>query len=204
MDENPKSRHRWFRFSLRTLLLLVTVCSGLFGWLGMHVRHTREQWNAVRRIERLRCVVCYESKSPKWLLDLIGIDLFADVTSVYTFGENFFDVDFAQIRGFTHVKLLTLGDARITDDGLANLERLTELRYLSLDGTQISDAGLAHLEQLTKLRHLNLSNTQITDAGLVHLRGLTRLKDLDLRDTQVTDTGCDELQTALPNLQILR
>ena len=31
MDENSKSKRRWFRFSLRTLLVLVTIASAGFG-----------------------------------------------------------------------------------------------------------------------------------------------------------------------------
>jgi hypothetical protein len=69
---------------------------------------------------------------------------------------------------------------------------------------EVGDAGLAHLKGLTELRELNLRSTKVTDAGLAHLRGLTGLRKLDLRHTKVTAAGVQDLQKALPVVQIAR
>lgn len=204
MGQSTKPHRRRFRFSLRMLLLAVAVCGAAFGWLGAIVRHTVEQERAVRAIERLRCVICFESKTPRWLQKLLGIDPFAKVTSVLTYGENFSDAAFTNLQGFVHVRLLTLGDANISDEGLRRLRDFKELQYLGLERTPISDAGLAHLEGLTRLQRLQLTDTQITDAGLAHLRGLRQLGELNLAGTKVTDAGCQELQAAIPDLRIVR
>ena len=42
MEENPKPRRRWFRFSLRTMLVLVTVISVYLGWAANWKRQRRE------------------------------------------------------------------------------------------------------------------------------------------------------------------
>jgi len=63
---------------------------------------------------------------------------------------------------------------------------------------------LVHLNGLTKLLVLDLRGTQVTDAGLAHLKGLTNLSKLDISFTQVSDAGVQELQQALPSLDIRR
>jgi len=44
----------------------------------------------------------------------------------------------------------------------------------------------------------------ITDAGLVHLTGLINLQTLALARTQVTNNGVNEIQQALPSVQVHR
>ena len=120
------------------------------------------------------------------------------------------DATLANLKRLTHLKKLTLNDAKLTDPGF--LETMTELEELDLNDSPVSDAGLAHLKGLTGLRILELVGTNITDAGLAHLKGLTSLQDLYLGDLQVeyggcmkiTDVGVQELQTALPRLRISR
>jgi hypothetical protein len=54
------------------------------------------------------------------------------------------------------------------------------------------------------LVRLSLQQTTITDAGLKYLRGLNRLQKRSLEGTAVTDAGIQELQRALPGLDIYR
>ena len=60
MDEKPKSRRRWLQISLRTLLILMTIVSGAFGWLGLKAKQAREQRFAVAKILELRGDVYYD------------------------------------------------------------------------------------------------------------------------------------------------
>jgi len=85
---NPsKPRRRWFQFSLRTLLVLLTV---LCVWLGVTVNRARKQREAVAAIEALGGYVRYEYQygsgqeppGPKWLRELIGEEYFVSVVYV--------------------------------------------------------------------------------------------------------------------------
>ena len=65
-----KPRRRWFQFSLRTLMVLVTV---LCVWLGLVSERARKQREAVAAIEALGGWVWYdyqnsgqEPPGPKW------------------------------------------------------------------------------------------------------------------------------------------
>ena len=58
---NPsKPRRRWFQYSLRTLLVLVTVLCVFCVWLGLVSERARKQREAVAAIEAMGGVVYYD------------------------------------------------------------------------------------------------------------------------------------------------
>ena len=112
----------------------------------------------------------------EWLVDRLGIDCFGSVVHV-EFSVFSHDMTGVELEGFG-----------------ASL-RSYRRRF---------DEALAHVGRLRRLQELGLSTSEVTDAGLKHLMGLTALKKLDLENTNVTDAGAQELQKALPKLEILR
>jgi hypothetical protein len=218
MEEKPKPKRRWFRYSLRTLLLLVTVISVGFGWLGIKVRQAQRQKEAVETIRKSNCFVAYDYQidshdfydsretppGPVWLHKLFGIDFFGNVDCVFWRKSEIADADLVRLKEFTHLRFLHLDHPEIVDADLVHVQAFAKLKSLNLDKTQITDAGLAKLQSLTQLERLCLSETQVTDAGLAKLQALTKLKYVQLQNTQVTDAGCDELKKSLPNLTINR
>lgn len=227
MSQEPKPRRR-FRFSLRTLLLLVAICSVGFGWLGYKMRQASQQWEAVRAMQKSEFTVFYDYEfdtdgnhnyrtippTPAWLRKLFGDDFFANVAGVGLKDRPVTDADFAHLQELTHLKILELTNAeitngrltylrgmsqlqalslsknsQITDDGVAIIQKLKQLKRLFLSETHVTDAGLTHLEPLSNLVWLDLGETQVTDAGLVHLQKMADLRNLFLTGTQVTDAG---------------
>jgi hypothetical protein len=200
---NAKPKRRWFRFSVRTLLILVAIVSVGFGWLGHKMRQGERQREIVEMIKKLRGSVTYDYEfdsegfeaahpkppAPAWLAKLLGIDFFASVVAVNVDGSSFRDSDWMHILGLTELERLSLGGTQITDAGLMHLYRFTKLKLLNLHDTQITDAGLVHLRALPVLQRLTLNRTKVTDAGLVHLRDLTHLQVLFLGSTSTTDAG---------------
>jgi hypothetical protein len=216
-DSKPK--RRWFRFSLRTLLLLMAIACVGFSWFGYKLRQAERQRAAVESLEKLGISVTYDYQmgsnrfgalqptppGPEWLRKSLGIDFVADVTDLRLFHNALTDSEAEHLQGLTRLKALDLSATQITDAALVHLEGLTQLTKLNLAGTKITSAGLMHLQGLTKLEVLFLTNTQITDSGLEHFRGLKKLKTLYMsRTPQVTDVGCAELQKSLPKLEIVR
>jgi hypothetical protein len=90
-----------------------------------------------------------------------------------------------------------------TDETLAHLHPFADAKVVVLAETKITDAALGHLAEFRELRHLDLSRTAVTDAGLPQLAGLTQLELLQLAGTQVTPAGIAELQKSLPDCAIL-
>jgi hypothetical protein len=189
-SSQPKSRHRWFRFSLRAMLLMVTL---LCMWLGVTANRANQQRRAAERIKAAGGDVGYDyeidenhnwrhddpsAPSPKWLSDIIGVDYSATVVDVHLH-----DLD---------------------DDSLAALVSLPHLRSLVIfDGPNVTDARLERLQELPRLERLQpWMCDRLTDAGLQHLAGLKHLSHLIVSGAKITPAGLRELQKAMPNLII--
>ena len=50
---DPKSKLQWFQFSLKTLLIVVTLVAIPCSWLAVKLKEAKEQREAVAEIEKL-------------------------------------------------------------------------------------------------------------------------------------------------------
>ncbi len=191
----PKRKRRWFQYSLRTLLVLVTVCAALCSWIAVKMQQAKRQREAAAAIEALGGIVHWDRQSRlEWLGRLLGDGVFSSVSGVAWDSGEVTDANLEDLKEFQRLEFLSLRGTHITDAGLERLNGLSQLRELYLSGTQVTDAGLKHLEALTQLYELNLGGTRVTDAGLKHLQGLSELSHLHLGHTQVTETGLEHLK----------
>ena len=156
MAEPIKRRPRWLRFSLRTLLVVITV---LCVWLGFKVNAARRQKEAVDAILKAGGTVFYDFQRPanvvgvpvateppgaRWLRRLLGDEYFEDVIGV----------------GFSGVKKPTI-------DVLQQLSRLPKLETVNLSDTQVDDEGLRQFVRIGSLKTLQLEFCQnVTDKAL--------------------------------------
>lgn len=227
----PRPERRRLQFSLRTLLIFVTLVCITMSWLGVKLARVMRQREAVAAIEARGGYVTYDYEvdalpaewtAPTWLRGLFDdvyvshvilsgncdnddISRLAKLTSLETLDfdhSQLTDAGLAHLSGLADLQVLSLADTQVTDAGLAHLERLANLWLLSLNDTPVTDAGLKHLDGLTNLTTLYLWGTGVTDAGLEHLKGMTNLQLLSLDDTQVTDAGLAHLR-GLSNLERL-
>ena len=224
----PKPRRRWYRYGLRTLLIVVTLAGCGFGWLAMKVREGRRQQAAVEAIRELGGGVAYDYEfdaqgnyaanatppGPAWLRALLGDDFFRNARRVGLAGS-------------------LVNDAGV--EFLIHLKELPQLQTLELTGTKISDADLVNFKGLTQLKSLKLGSkrshrrrtresrrrspsskrstwgkTRVTGPGLEYLKGLPRLRTLNLggdddRRSKITDAGLEHISglTRLTNLYLV-
>jgi hypothetical protein len=216
----PIKRRRWFRFSLRMLLLVVTV---LCVWLGFKVNAARRQKEAVEAILRAGGNVDYDFQAlpdlpsgaiafhqggepwePQWLLALLGPDFFHNVISVSLEGSVISRDELTQLSSLSKLRLLNLGAVKVRDsdsdplrpimDGdLLTLRSFPMLVVLALDRAQITNAGMHDIEPLVKLNCLGPEHTLIDDVGVAYLCQLHHLARLFLDGTKVTDAGLKHL-----------
>lgn len=194
--QSPK---RWLRFSLRTLLILVTIFAVWLGW-KMYVRREQQRvLDAVharggRTSQMLRDLSLLSRLQARWTQDNVVMLSNLNVT----------DEELKDFKSMPYLVGLHLADNRITDRGLAYVKNQTDLRVLDLThNPAITDDGLAHLQDLTAIESLMLrKNSQITDAGLVHLERMQKLDLLILFGTSVTPQGVSRLQKKLPKTKI--
>lgn len=217
MNENTLMRvprRRWFRFSLRTLLLLVTV---LGVWLGLHMQAVRRQKESIAAIKNIGgwCYYDFQDRSaqqlepdlaatsplPGWLCNLFGNDFFHNITDINLVYEESAPgkrqendrgtgEDLKCLSGFPRLKQLALSRNQASDTGLFYIGQLKHLESLVIwDAILVSDAGVAHLSNLGQLRFIHLSNSKITDDSLKTFAAMPSLEGLSLQENHFTDRG---------------
>lgn len=195
---------RFFRFRIRTLLIVVTV---FCVWLSFVVYRADTQRRAVEIVFEAGGTVHFEHEAhswplphtefwsditfdvnrdlpgPRWLREQLGDDYFRKAVMFDLAEKKAGSVgnltSFAKLRSLLW---LDLGYNEVTDDGLAALGRMTQLRVLCLDRNRITDEGLAHLTGLQQLESLDLSmNRNLDGSCLKCVAQLRSLMDLDLQ-----------------------
>ncbi|HVT30501.1 MAG TPA: hypothetical protein VHE81_21000 [Lacipirellulaceae bacterium] len=186
-----KSYRRLFRFSLRTLLILLTLYSI---WLGHMMHRLYARRDAWRAIHECGGSCGFAIVGPAWLRYLVrSKECFYDAVRI-SFDSNshsrrskspFGDDDFAemvdQINVYAGFNTLDLGGSGITDHTLNHLTKLKKFR---------------------KIVQLVVSNTQVSDQGIADISTLKALTFLDIGHTNITQDGIVRLQRALPNCEI--
>lgn len=179
-DRSAVPRLHWYQFSLRTLLIFLTLCAIACSWFATRKYHADQRTRAGEALNRLGGVLNEKPEShlggPTFLMRV-----FNEVPPIES------------IR-FQHDS--------VTDDDLWHLREFPETKNVMLLDVGITDAGLLHLHPLRELEGLQLRGSDITDAGLKHLKSLRSLKWLGLNDTLVTGEGLRDLQDAMPKTLI--
>src|SRR4051812_5946207 len=163
---------RWFQFSMRALVSLMTVLSLPLGWLAYERNQVRKRQADIAEFEKLGGFAHFDESQPPhpaWLRPLLGDDSLGELVGMQFFGSPATNAELAPLSRMTRLQSLSLDESQVTDAGLMHLARLTDLRELSLDHTRVTDAGLVHLAGLSKLKTLWLGDTLVTDRGLIHL-----------------------------------
>jgi hypothetical protein len=194
---------RWLRFSLRTLLIVVT----LFGvWLGVKVDQARRQKLAVVALRMRGFYVNYEHwrtngdpesfdssrelPVPTLLRSRADGDFFQKVIAIRVLPTSS-DDDYVHLAALPHIEALYLSGRGndVSDAGLAYLPRPDRLVHFEAGDTLVGDAFVKRLANATGLIRLGLSGTRVTDKGLQWLPPLPKLKMLGLGGTSTTDAG---------------
>jgi hypothetical protein len=176
------SARSWLSFSLKTLLLAMTVLAIV---LGLYVKSFRDRRAAIAAIEGLDGWVSYEQAGPLWLRKVIS-------------DEKYF---------WNPVAVRFNPDHPVTDAELQSvmkhLLKLKDLRYLNFDHSRITDAGIGQLLPLSdKLESLDIRHTVVSDDGIANLKLLPRLTLLRLSDCKISAEGVETIRKSLPNCRL--
>jgi hypothetical protein len=149
-SEKPaKPPQRWFRFSLRTLLIVVTVLAVPLGWVGWRLRQVRR-----------------EQATIAWVVEIGGRVYFPSGASGAAGGERSWWVKntakwFGERAWGVHFRNKQVSD-------LSPLVELKNLKTLNFRDTQVSD--LTPLAALESLNQLLIYNTQVSYEQVQELR----------------------------------
>ena len=162
-----KPNRRRFQFSLRTLLILVTLSSFPLAWFGYMYRESETTaW-----VREMGGSVVQQGRTGESYLPVLAIDLGDTKVS-----------DLSPLVRLSFLEKLWIFNTQVSD--LTPLKELTNLEYLSLAGSPVRD--FTPLRELRQLRWLFLDNTQVralaqlNDFSTLRKFGLTSLEDCDL------------------------
>jgi hypothetical protein len=208
LPANSKPKLRWFQYSLRTLLIFVTLFGAVCSWLGVKLEQTRRQRETVEEITKAGGSVLYNlpelhpgffsytcpPPDATWLRRLLGNDFFDEVNLVCYKKCCVPDANWKHLKELPHLRTLDLYGSNITQNGWNQLFGLEQLQSLDLGGTDVTDASLGHLQGMKHLTTLGLANTAITDAGLEHLEKMPQLQVVALVGTKISGNGLVHLK----------
>ena len=148
-DVSDKPKRRWFQFSLRALLIGITVGSVGFGWYMYRWRRQQaEQRKAVVAVKELGGSASFSFSSGSYVSRMLeGHNAENDFTLT---DKHLRDDDLKIFASAEMTKGLFLFRNDISDNGLIHLkhlENLHEMEQLILIGTKVSAAGVKELQQ---------------------------------------------------------
>jgi hypothetical protein len=200
---------RWFRISLRTLLVAFTCVAIAIGCFAQYAQQRKAAFAAIRKAGGT--VLVYPTDPPSWMR-WFGMELVGSANQVDLRKGNVDNDLMTHIGRLTELRRLDLSDANIDDEGLRRiahlpvyelwlqgthisdrsaetLSKMKTLEFLQLNATTVSDGFLEHLESLPKLENLGLRGAKVTSEGMKYLSRHPRLKKVDVYSTAVGDTG---------------
>jgi len=201
---------RRFRFSLKGMLLGMTLVAVVLGTAGRSLLQLFRQEQAVWNIAASGgSFDSWNIEKDNWLKARIGYDPLGGVEAI--------DVRTAQVipallqnpDPFTELRHLCFG-RRATDAFLkyaAELNQFPKLDSAQFIGAPLTDNGMRHLKQWTRLKNLFFNGGAFTDKGLAHLTSLPNLEILGILGDEIgalpiTDKGLEHIGK-MPHLKIL-
>lgn len=189
-EKGSRPGRRWFQFSLRALLLLMT---GFGIWFGIRMDRARRQERAVGVLRECGDIF-YESQfnhrslksltkktkpwRPKWLRSIVGDDFFDRVYAAYLFRSPS-DEDLKYLRDLPDIETLIISSPQVTGKGIEHLRALPCLKELYLNCDKMTDTDLAHLPPLHGLRYLNVF-CSMSDQAFGSIAALESLETLEI------------------------
>jgi hypothetical protein len=223
-------RTKGFRFSLRTMLLLVASIALLFAGVTNEIRRCRKEFDSeqcvIARVGDVGGRVEYLPWGDSWLSRFVPADsqlhslLVSRVSTVYlspvypqvSVGDelvNQMEV-FRDLGKLRHLRSVELRRAVIPTGAIQEIVKAPRLEQLRLGCVRVGeskrrldDDDARHLGSAVQLRGLDLTCSAITERGLKALTTLVRLRELNLSGTSITDDMCGELNR-LPNVRDLK
>ena len=135
MNEPPKPKHRWYQFSLRTLLIVMLLLCFGFAWIGSRMSRARENQERVAKVEEAFAAI----RKTDWAW--VGA---REERRSQTWLEELFD------------------DPGDEDDPVSVLKVEMLIFVLYGSGEDVTDTTLVHVKKLTDLRSLDLSSTEVS------------------------------------------
>jgi hypothetical protein len=206
----------WWRIGWKLGLVLLILAGVLKPW----ITYTYWKSRVRREIGRLNGMALCQNRIGGRSLGGLEFE-FGPLDNVYFLGPQVNDENLEILGVVPELRVLSLANSRVSDEGLAQLGRFRRLNCLYIGNTDyvkfigpsgaklnttpvITGKGLVALKDLPNLEVVQLVGPQTTDRDLRALGALKHLVFVDLVSTSSTDAGVAELKKALPNCKVTR
>lgn len=204
MHAAARSKRRWLQFSLRGLLVAITL-GGI--WLGRHVERVKHQKQAVAVWRGLGAEIGFRHELTRSKLGVLYFDSQLSPPAPAAVRRLLGDEHFE-----TPIRVRLVTSKKVASQDFAALAGLPELETLEVYGRfQLTDTTLAQLGRLRRLERLVLANidgasdaSRISAAALDDLSRLGSLQELYLFDDVFSEADVESLRAALPDCKIGR
>ncbi|MEM9412732.1 MAG: hypothetical protein AAGA30_16590 [Planctomycetota bacterium] len=213
-ESESKRARKWKSFSVKTMLIFITVFAC---WLGWYIPRVQRQKEAVEWVESIggslqaKAFYDFEIMDPgtfaykrnatspihQWLVNSLGIDFFHSVHHVLLNVEPSID-DPSKLGGFPRLRMVQIGRTNAQD--LSSFASLGEIEAIDISGSNIS--SLRGVENCRRLRYLSVVGPVASVEPLRELRQLRRLMIFGYSSNQLADLTPLENSTDLNMLEV--
>lgn len=152
------------KFSLRFLLLLVTVAGVCLGLLGKSIHHAQLEHEAIKQL------VALGASYDDWIgwREMLNSD-YRPIESVDLPDDVKLDVAMDHLLHLENLAYLALGEAT-NDDDLQRVAEIYWIRSLDVSRANIGDESVNHLQRCKHLKWLYLSEQQLSKSAQGYLQ----------------------------------
>lgn len=212
MNELPhKNRRRWLSFSLRGMLVLISLACILLGWLGRDIYHYRQRMALIGRIEQAGCHYSFAQidfdgyggydleTEPRPLRERIlgwcyGPEFHLRTIESVSLQDGNHDALLKEIAQLHTVSSLSLTNVEITAETARTIQEMKSLGEVRFHSTSITPDALARLGSLDTLQELQLYSQAANDENLALAKQFPGLIYLKMGNGTVTDQGLRALK----------
>lgn len=216
----PKPRRWAFRYSLRSLFVLCTLCAIVAAFVGRDVVKFRNEYQRsleqAQLAEKLGFHVRWYRVFRPWAVRTFAPPEYARRADVENRSTTIAPPNSSAPLIFVHDKLpalsafirhpdttaLPLEYSDLTDDDLLLLPATSKVNFIHLDKTRIGPRGLEWCTRFENLEFLLIGDGPTSDASLAVAAKCQRLKSLYVFNAPITDDGLKHLRR-LPQLSEL-
>lgn len=176
-----------FRFSVRVILVVVTLAAVGLGWMANRFRIASSNQRVVAELRGMNAHATLDNGTVPTSDNSRGLGALSRrrITSVVNVTSD--DV-LERMTSLTDLRRVGIWGP-VTDNGLANLQNATSLTELRIKSDQITVSGLRELTNAGGMEVLELSGKRFTDDCLLWASKFTGLKELHLSGPGFTDSG---------------